>query len=218
MHDDETRRADGTLADREKRTHAELLHVLLGQHFDRNTELAERNRMFRELKGAKNVCRFVDEIAGQQNALTDRLCSGKRLFGVGRGGRDNGHLDLGRISTFILALLRRDLVAIEHIGAQAKAENELRKHGGIGCRFGHVEENGHIRSLAERGCRSTAGIEPVVFRQTCRFTHTEHDQLVGRRTVRGKDRAGGQPRSLEISRLLGACQHVSGCDFRRAGS
>ena len=60
------------LADAEQRIHAELLHRLEVEHFDRDTEFLQRARAAREFLRIEDVGGLIDQIARQQHAAGNR--------------------------------------------------------------------------------------------------------------------------------------------------
>ena len=73
LHYNEARRTDRTLGNAQQRTHAELLHFLLGQDLDLDAErrqgLGTRGKFHR----AEDVGRLVDKIAGEHDAARHTL-------------------------------------------------------------------------------------------------------------------------------------------------
>ena len=72
------------LANREKRIHAELLHLRRIEHFDGDAKFLQCAAATGELFRVKDIGGLIDEITGEKDALCSRATCGKRFF---RGGK-----------------------------------------------------------------------------------------------------------------------------------
>src|SRR6478672_12059946 len=124
-HDDDAAVLPRSLPDAQQRVHAELLHRRHVEHFNRDAELLQHGRSAGELLREQHVGRLVDQVACHDHAIGDRPAV--RVPGLlGRSRVADRERDL-RLCWRFLALAALGLVAIEHIGAQLRAERDLRR-------------------------------------------------------------------------------------------
>ena len=72
-HDDDAAVLARSLPDAEQRVHAEFLHRRHVEHLDRDAELLEHGRPAGEFLREEHVGRLVDQVAGHDHAVGDRL-------------------------------------------------------------------------------------------------------------------------------------------------
>ena len=122
-HDDKLRLMRRALRDAKQRAHAELAHGRHVENLDDDAELFETRRPAGEFCGIKHVGRLVDEIARPYDAIGEALRGGgPSLLRRGRIGAGEIDFDLGRP---LVAFLAFGFVAVEPVGAQARAEHEI---------------------------------------------------------------------------------------------
>ena len=112
-----------------KRVHPQFAHCFLVERFHFDAELLQRFGAIGELDGKQDIGRFVDQIAGQLDALGDGeavLSSGARGDGVARADDE-----IGRLDAIVLRVLLTCLVFIEPVAAQAKAERKIGGRGAV---------------------------------------------------------------------------------------
>ena len=111
---------DAALRHAEQRAEAELLHLLRAEDLDLDAELGQRLAAFRAFDRRQHVGRFADQVAGQEDAVGDRLH--RREGGLGLGGIGDGDGDALDLRLVLLLLLRP--VAVETVGFQRHAEGK----------------------------------------------------------------------------------------------
>ena len=197
--------------------HAELLHFPFGEDFDLDAELFQLLRLGREFDGAENIGRFIDEVAGDEDAFGDRLRMGGRLLGGDRRTGDDRHLHrLGRGFLVVIVLLG-GFVGVEAIGIHLHAKGEICSRLAGHVQAGCIEENRDLVGAANLGCRCPAGLQPVMRRQIGGVADAEYEDAIDGCALRRDDIESAQGFCLELGDSRGLGNDGLGIGFRSAG-
>ena len=207
--------ACGALADAEQRVHAELLHRLEVEHFDRDAGFFQRQRAAGEFFRIEHVGGFVHEVARQQHAAGDRLA---RRIGFAHGGdvadRDR-HATLGRRLLVVFAL---GLVAVEGVSAQHHAKREVGNQFGFQRAAGQFGEH-HAFAGGERQFAhgEPAEFEHVFLLEILGLAGADHDQAGDLQSLRHDQLERGAALAGKAFGLGGARHQTGGGPQRFCG-
>ena len=192
-HLDSSRRA---LPHAEQRAHAERLHRRNVEDLDQDTEFSQVGRAASKLPRVEYIGRLVDEVTRQYDAIGEPHGTCPGLFGGGRVGAGEIHLDLGRP---FLAFLALGLIAIETVRSQTRTEYQTGNLIALKRarrKFGH---NRRLRGSAGHCADGdTAQSDKIAIFQVSLLANADHDQtrrvdIRRRNNVESRSAFSGEP-------------------------
>ena len=195
------------LSDAEERAHAEFLHGGHVEDFDDDAKLAQTGRPAGELSGIEHICRFIDQVARPYDAVGDTLHGCPSSLRRGRIGAGEIHFHLVRPLVAFLAL---GLVAVEPIGAQARAEHEIGDLIALQRTSAELGQDRRLRGGAWDFAHSNATeLDQIPILEVALFAGADHDQTGHVQPRRRNDLKGVSALAGEVVRCGGAAIEIA---------
>ena len=205
LHDCNARGAHASLRHRQQRTHLELLDLRGVEDLDLHADLLQLAHAIRELDRPQYVGRLVDEVAGDDDAMGDRLVPGKgRTRLVGILAVDDELLQRVGLGGLVVRLLLRQILA-ELVMAQQSTEADERGNR-LGPRRTRIDglgdDAGTFRfARRDRANGRAAEQRPVVLLELCPLARAEQHEPAHADARRRQQLDGALALALELRRL-----------------